>query len=197
MKYWPCCFLFLSFSVHLAYAQKVNLEKWVKHTVDSLRKDHIDSIEYYHAYCGECEILKTPGKISGHTCDVGNGWVQIANIVLYKQKDSYFSLTFDCGYPPVKKELKKVNSIEYFLSIVPVLNERDKTLKEMYKHFIFPGPSFVDGGYEEAIVYVKGHQQKVAMQENEKTSTAWRTHFWIDKQTKLLEMLESETSLKY
>ena len=197
MKYWPFCFLPVLLSVNLSYGQKVSLEKWVQRNVDSLRKKHVDSTEYYHAYCGECSLISKKGDTLTHSCDVGNAWGQITNTLIYKENGKYYSLVFDWGYPPIKNELKSVKSIEYFLAIMPVLNDRDKKLKEMYKHFIFPGPSFVDGGYEEAIIYVKGHQQKVAMQENEKTSTAWRTHFWIDKQTKLLTLLESETSLKY
>jgi len=196
-------FLLVMLSINYANAQKVDLEKWVSHNVDSLQKIRVDTIEYYHAYCGECIILRKPpilgqptDTLPTHQCDVGNGWEQRVNDIIYKQKGKYYSLTFNCSYPPIKKELKSANSLKYFLSIVPVLNKRDKHEAAMRKKRKFNPPIIVDGGYEEAFLYCSHIKQHVFMQDDQKTDKGWRFYFWIDKQTKLLALLESETSSK-
>jgi hypothetical protein len=183
--------------MNYTYAQKVSIKNWVSHTIDSLKKNQIDTIEYYHAYCGECEILRKPtDTLPTHQCDVGNGWEQRVNDIIYKQKGKYYSLTFNCSYPPIKKELKSANSLTYFLSIVPVLVKRDRYGEAMKKRRKFNPPIMVDGGYEDAFLYCGNIKQHVFMQEDQKTDKAWKAYFWIDKQTELLKLLESETSAK-
>jgi hypothetical protein len=186
-----------------AHAQKVNLQKWVTHTVDSLHKNHVDTIEYYRAYCNECIISRKPPELGQptdtlptHQCDIENGGTETVIDIIYKQKNKYYSLTFNCGYPPIRKELKSVKSLDYFLSIVPILAKRDRYGDAMQKKNKFNPPITVDGGYEEAFFYCGHVKQAVFMQDNQKTSTAWRAYFWIDKQTKLLALLEAETALK-
>jgi hypothetical protein len=203
MKIWFLNFLLIVLSMNYTYAQKVSLKKWVSHNVDSLQKIRVDTIEYYHAYCGECVILRKPPMLGQptdtlptHQCDVGNGWEQRVNDIIYKQKGKYYSLTFNCIYPAIKKELKSANSLTYFLSIVPVLVKRDKYGQAIQKKHKFNPPVMVDGGYEDAFLYCGNIKQHVFMQEDQKTDKAWRTYIWIDKQTKLLELLESETSSK-
>jgi len=203
MKFWALTLLLIIPGVKHSYAQKVSLKDWVSHTVDSLNRKHVDTIEYYHAYCGECEILRKPPMLGGpadtlptHRCDVGNGWVQMVNDVIYKQKGRYYSLTFNCSYPPIKKELQNVKSLDYFLSIVPVLVKRDKYGDAMQKKRHFNPPITVDGGYEEAFLYCGHVRKSIFMQDGQKTDKGWRTYFWIDKQTKMLAMLESEIGSK-
>ncbi|HEY8780859.1 MAG TPA: hypothetical protein VIM16_04525 [Mucilaginibacter sp.] len=197
MKTWFLTVFLIVLNINYNYAQKVSLKKWASHTIDSLQKNQVDTIEYYHAYCGECEILRKPtDTLLTHQCEVENSWTQIVNEIIYKQKDKYYSLTFNCGYPPIKKELKSANSLKYFLSIVPVLNKRDKHEAAMRKKRKFNPPIIVDGGYEEAFLYCSHIKQHVFMQDDQKTDKGWRFYFWIDKQTQLLALLESETSSK-
>jgi len=197
MKFWSLTLLLIAFGITDNYAQKINLETWTSHIVDSLQKNHIDTIVYYHAYCGECFIARKPtDTVQPRSCDVGTAWVQIANDIFYKQKGKYFSLTFNCSYPPIKKELKNVKSLDYFLSIVPVLVRRDRYSKEMFKKRKFNPPIVVDGGHEEALLYCGHIKKSVFMQEDQKTDKGWRQYFWIDKQTKLLALLESDISPK-
>jgi hypothetical protein len=175
-------------------AQTVDVNKWATHIVDSLQKNKVDTIEYYHAYCGECEILRKPtDTLPTHQCDVGD-WTEILNDIIYKQGGKSYSLTFNCGYPPIKKELKSVKSLDYFLSIVPILNRRDKYGASMQKKRKFNPMVVVDGGYEKALFYCGKVRQSIFMQEDQKTNKGWRAYFWIDKQIKLLALLEAETA---
>ena len=204
MKYWFLLnLLLLILSINYAYSQKVSLDKWVSHTIDSLQKRNIDTIEYYRAYCNECIVSRKPpllgqptDTLPTHQCDIENGGTERVIDILYKQNNKYYSLTFNCGYPPIKKELKNVKSLDYFLSIVPVLTKRDRYGKAMQKKRKFNPPVMVDGGYEDAFLYCGNIKQHVFMQDDQKTDKGWRTYFWIDKQTKLLELLESETFTK-
>jgi hypothetical protein len=101
--------LLLSFLTTGSFSQKVSIQKWVNHAVDSLKKNHVDTIEYYHQYCGECIILKPPVNVnnpqekSASYCE-DNGWVQVENVIIYQQNGRHYSLTFDCANPPIKKE---------------------------------------------------------------------------------------------
>jgi hypothetical protein len=190
--------LFIILNIGFAYAQKINLEKWVSHQVDSLRHEKVDTIEYFHAYCGECAIVEKPPMLGApsHNCDVGNGWTQLKTIIIYQQNNHYYSLKFNCGYPPIKDELQNIKSIKYFLSIVPDLIKRDKYENALYKKHKLNPPVTVDGGYEEAVLYIPQVKSSVYMQENQKTDKAWRSFFWIGKQTQLLKLLEDETADK-
>jgi hypothetical protein len=200
MKRWLIILLFIISSVTCVDAQKINLEKWVSHTVDSLRNKRVDTIEYYHAWCCECEVTRRPPNFTdtskGHECDVvgSTGCEQISTLLIYKQNHTYYSLPFNCGYPPIKKDLKNIKSLDYFISLIPVLSKRDSYNKEMRRKHKFNPPMVVDGGYEEAILYISGRKRSVYMQDDQKTTKVWRTYFWIDKQTKLLALLESETT---
>lgn len=198
MKSWLIILLIISSAISVE-AQKINPEKWVSHTVDSLRHKKIDTIEYYHTYCGGCSVSRNPNDtLRRHSCEVGTGWSQINSTIIYKQDNNYYSLTFNCGYPPIKKQLLNCESLSYFSSIVPVLDDRDKAYKALRKQrgvFFLP-PMVTDGKYVEANIYLPTMRQDVFMQERQKTDTAWRSFFWIDKQTKLLSLLEYETSPK-
>lgn len=166
------------------------MDQWVFNIVDSLRQNKVDTIEYYHAYCGECMVEK-PNTSS---CYVNTGWTQIQNTIIYKQEGVYYSLTFNCSYPPIKQQLQGVKSLDYFLSITSLLDKRDKYQAVLRKNKKFNPPVIVDGGYEEAVLYYNGSTKSVYMQENQKNDKVWRSLFWIDKQTKLLKLMESETS---
>ena len=193
MKFWLLLFLPIILNIHFAVAQKISLEKWALHNVDSLHKNHVDTIEYYHAYCGECFISGKPtDTLPRHQCELENSWVEIENIIIYKQKSKYYSLTFDCNYPPIKKELKGCKSIDYFLSVIPVLNKRDKTITEMYRHNKFLGPIVSDGGYEEVFLYCRSIKQHVDIQDYQKTDKTWKSYFWIDKEIKLLTLVGAD-----
>lgn len=193
-------FVLILLCLNIVYAQKINLEKWVSKTVDSLKKEKIDTIEYYHSYCGECWIIEKPvdknTKTNKTYCDVGSGWVQIENIIIYKQKNKYYTLSFNCNYPPIKKELASVKSLDYFISIIPILYKGDKTLKHLYQKNKFNPPIAVDGGYEEAYIYWNKKKQSVFLQEDQKTSKVWNKFFWIPKQVQLLKFIKSDIALK-
>ncbi|MBB3055014.1 hypothetical protein [Mucilaginibacter gotjawali] len=140
--------------------------------------------------------MKPTDTVPTHQCDVGTGWVQRVNAIIYKQNNKYYSSTFNCGYPPIKKKLTNVKSLDYFLSIIPILNKRDQYGAAMRKRHKFNPLISVDGGYEEAFLYCGRIRKSVFMKEDQKTDKEWRRYFWIDKQTKLLAMLESETASK-
>lgn len=121
-----------------SFAQKISLEKWVERNVDSLNNIGIDTIIYYHDYCGECIVLEKPVNINDttarkHHCEIDNSWTQLANLIIYKQKGANYTLSFDCSYPPLKSTLKTCTSIPYFLTIVPDLNRRDTLQKAVQK----------------------------------------------------------------
>jgi hypothetical protein len=195
MKFWLLNFLLIVLGINHIYGQKVSIKNWVTHTIDSLQKSNIDTIEYYHAYCGECLIEQPPGK-SVDYCETDDSWTQVENIIIYQQKGSYYSLAFNCNYPSIKKQLSTVNSLSYFISIVPVLGKRDRYGKALQKKHKFNPPIISDGGYEEAFLYCNKIKQNAFMQEDQKTDKVWRSYFWIDKETKLFELLESDVSSK-
>jgi len=197
MKRWLIILAFLFLRLTPVDAQKINLEKWVSHTVDSLRKHRVDTIEYYHEYCGGCEIIRKPtDTIPLHQCETEYSWVQAKNDIIYGQNGKYYLLMFNCGYPPIKREVQIVKSLEYFVSIIPDLDERDKYWAEKRKEHKFAPPITIDGVYEEAILYIGHFKQRVFMQGDQKKDKNWLSFFWMDKQIKLLELLESEISSK-
>ena len=181
-----------------SFAQKINLEKWVKINIDSLHKIGVDTAIYYHDYCGNCMILAKPFKDTVHTrvkrhqCEIENSWTEIDNVIIYQQNGLFFSLTFDCSYPPIKKALSACNSIRYATSLIPILNRRDSYLSSSVKKGKFLLPIVADGGYEAAEIYLKNIHQHIYMQENQKTDKQWRAQFWIDKQTQLLLLLRAD-----
>lgn len=179
-----------------SFAQKNNLEKWVKINVDSLYNIGVDTVIYYHYYCGECMVLKpintTDSTAKSHQCEIDNSWVQIINVIIYQQNGAFFALSFNCSYPPIKSPLKTCSSIPYFISIIPDLDRRDKVQKAMFKKHKFNPPIVVDGGYEEASIYLRKKTQSIDLQEDQKTDTAWRSFFWIDKEAHLLKFIASD-----
>ncbi|WP_295672918.1 hypothetical protein [uncultured Mucilaginibacter sp.] len=206
MKFWLLSFFLTVLGINYTYAQEVNLKEWVSHKIDSLQNSHIDTIEYYHQYCAGCFIRKTSTTKKHNICEA-DGYTQIENIIIYQQRGKFYSLAFNCNYPLVERRLSEIKSFAYFLSIVPILNKRDSIItatENAYKNrsivmndtnkFLFGGGD--DGIFEEAYLVVKELKQSVKMELDQKTDKVWRSYFWIDKQTKLLTMLESETASK-
>jgi hypothetical protein len=178
--------------INYVSAQKVNLKRWVKHTVDSLQKDHVDTILYYHEYCSECDV-----KSKVHHCEIEDvGYEQIENIIIYQKNERFYSLTFDCNYPSIKNELISCKSIPYFISVVPVLNARDRAIKGIYKQHKFLPPIPSDGVYTGATIYCNKVTQGIYMSNEQKTDPdsykAWGQYFWFDKQVKLFELINAD-----
>jgi len=178
-----------------ASAQKINLEKWVTHVVDSLQKNKADTIEYYHEYCGECDITRAFGDtVKHHNCQIENSWVQIENTIIYKQNGEYFSLAFNCNYPPIRKKLSHIKSLEYFVSIVPALNHRDQTLTALRKHNKFAPLESVDGIYKQAFLYWEGIKQSVYLHDEPTSDQTQLSFLWISKEINLFKLIASELS---
>ena len=85
-----------------AIAQKINLAEWVKHQRDSLIRNGVDTIIYYHQYCGECSLIET--KDNKHCEAFDNDWVLIDSYFIYKKNGTAFSLRFNYCNPPLKKK---------------------------------------------------------------------------------------------
>jgi len=188
MKIRLIIFLVIFSFTNYSYAQKVSIRKWVSHNVDSLKKIRVDTIEYYHQYCGECYIRNPPGVHRNH-CETEDSWTQVVNIILYQQQGKYHSLTFNCLGPSIKQDINAANSLTYFISIIPTLNNRDRAIKALIKRRKFLAPIFVDGTYEEADIYLNNKKQHAYMQIDERTDKTWRSFFWIDKETKLFKLI--------
>jgi hypothetical protein len=194
MKIWLISLLLIISGADYTLAQKVSVEKWVKHNVDSLHKIHVDTIEYYNQYCGEC-VVRKPGT-EKYNCQTENGYTLAESFIMYQQHGKYYSLEFNCNYPLIKKELNGLNSLSYFVLIIPILNRRDKLQDELFKRHKFLPPVISDGIHEKADIYLNKLRQTIAMHTDEKTNKAWQSYFWIKKQTKLFELLEADVSPK-
>jgi hypothetical protein len=142
----------------LCHAQK-SVEQVSREKVDSLRKLHIDTLIWYHSYCGECFFKKTDAKVKYYTCQVQSGYDLSYNAIIYKQHGSYFLLNFDCSSPVIKSLLDTCNAADYFISIIPQLDERDKIIEQMKKNNEFSGPFQIDGFFSEADIYFNGKSQ--------------------------------------
>jgi hypothetical protein len=175
-----------------AIAQKINLEKWVKHQRDSLIRNGIDTIIYYHHYCGECSLLEN--KDNKHREALDNGWTLIESYFIFKKNGDFFSLTFNYCSPPIISKLDFCKSIPYFLSIIPVLHKRDWVYAQMRKQAKFFPPIPTDGSYEEATIYFRKHSSKVSLSDYQKKEgyKYWKKYFWIDKELKIVSLIEED-----
>jgi hypothetical protein len=182
------CVLNLFFQGNL-YAQKINLAEWVKHQRDSLINKGIDTIIYFHQYCGECSVIE---KKEDKSCEViDNSWTFIDSYFIYKKAGTTYSLKFNYCNAPIIKKLDSCKSIAYFLSIRNLLQKRDREYSEMRKNAKFFPPIRTDGGYEEAILYCKKLKTKVSISEYQKGDgyKYWKKYFWTDNEIKLTNLI--------
>jgi hypothetical protein len=189
-------FLLLILFAFNTYAQKKGIEKLSKHKIDSLRNKHIDTILWYHSYCGECFIKKNDNPIKYANCTVQSGYDLTYNAIIYKQKDKYFILNFDCNNLLIKRQLDSCKSIPYFISIMSILNSRDKTIKEIYRKGGFLGPLQSDGGFEDADIYYHNIKQHITMTSTEATDEVYKQYFWIGKEIKLFRLISGDIVIK-
>lgn len=191
MKNLRIVFLFvLSFLFQTnTHAQKINLEKWVKNKKDSLIKNGIDTIIYFHQYCGECSVKS---RIENKDCEViDNSWTLIDSYLIYREAGIAYSLRFNYCNAPIITKLKSNKSIAYFLSIHKLLQKRDLVYTEMQRKAEFFPPIPTDGGYEEATLYYKKQIIKVSLSEYQKRDgyKYWKQYFWIDNEIKLTDLI--------
>src|ERR1700748_298606 len=180
--------LFLSLLCYChSYAQKNGIEKLSESKVDSLKAEHVDNILWYHSYCGDCFYAKTDSLIQYGRCLVENGYSLSYNVIIYQQKGKYFTLNFDCKSIVIKRQLDTCRSLLYFVSIIPTLNARDKTLRSKLKKGELPDPMPLDGGsFAEAHIYYHNAKQHVRLPET--TDTSNKKYFWMNKEIKLVEL---------
>jgi hypothetical protein len=174
-------------------AQKINLEKWVKHQRDSLIRNGIDTIIYYHHYCGECSV-KVKGDDKPNCEVIDNSWTLIESFLIYKQNGNAFAIKFNYCKPPIKTKLISCKSTPYFLSIIPILHKRDKVYAQMRKQVKFFPPIPTDGSYEEATLYCHKSRSNVSLSEYQKNEgyKYWKSYFWIDEEIKLITLIEQD-----
>jgi len=195
MKYLILSFLLFAVAPVAIKAQQIDVNEWGAHIADSLQNLNIDTIEYYHEFCGECEVVSKPPSDPPHShlCQIKGSWMEITNVIIYKQNGRLYSLAFDCNYPPIKKSLNKVESLDYFVSIIPILNKRDKVLRENQKKHLFPEPVIVDGDYQQATLYLHGKKKTVYLHEDYMKKVK---PFWLDFELTLVRKIERDTSPK-
>ncbi len=75
----------LCFTISVCHAQQKGIEKLSNHYIDSLKCTHIDTILWYHSYCGECFFRKTDAPIKYYNCQVQSGYDLSYNVIIYKQ----------------------------------------------------------------------------------------------------------------
>lgn len=80
---------------------KVNLNDWVKREKDSLNKVGVDTIIFYHQYCGECAVIED--KPNEHCEVIDNSWTFIKGLFLYKQNGHAYSIKFNYCNAPIKQ----------------------------------------------------------------------------------------------
>jgi len=175
-------------NVQVCYGQK-DIEKLSRDKIDSLNHIKVNTILYYRSFCGECEILG-----HGRFCKADFGYTLISNIIIYRQNGNFYSLDFDCYDQPIKKQIDNCKSIPYSLSIISILNSRDKTLKVFYKKGKFLGPVQVDGTFETVNIYFNKQHQTLSMSNSEKTDLykIYKKYYWIDSQIKLLNLISAD-----
>lgn len=179
-----------------ARAQKtLMLRDWVKHQKDSLNKNGVDTIIYYHNFCGECSVVKQ--KANFYNCEVyDNGWELVESRFIYKQNGNIFSLKFNYCNLPIITQIKDSRSIPYFLSIIPMLKQRDKvdTQRKKLHKFFPPIPTPTDGFYEDTKLYL--HKSEIAVSlsgyQKEEGYKYYKSFFWIDKEIKLMQLIEQD-----
>jgi hypothetical protein len=192
VRFYSALLLSILLASHI-YAQKISIEKLSKQKIDSLRSKHVDTMLWYHSYCGECEVFNKEIKYAN--CNVFSGYTLTYNSILYKQMSKYFILNFDCNNLVMKRQLDTCKSIPYFISIIPILNARDKTLKVMHKNGEF-FPWQVDGGFEDADIYINKTTQHISMSDMEETNKVFKKYIWIGKQIKLLKLVSGDIAVK-
>ena len=197
MKFYCIFLLSILFSWH-TYAQKTGIEKLSKSKIDSLRSERVDTILWYHSYCGDCWFKKTDAPIKYYNCPVESGYDLACNVIIYRQKGEYFILNFDCTNFVMKRRLDTSKSIPYFVSIISTLNARDKAIKELDKKNdkYLLGAMQMDGFFNEADIYCNKISQHVRMTDTETTDKYYKKYFWIDKQIKLFELISSDIAVK-
>ena len=162
----------------------------------SLKNINIDSILWYHSYCGECDVLrKEPVPIEYSDCSILTGYTLTYNAIIYKQYGKYFILNFDCKNLVIKRELNNCKSVQYFISIIPILNERSKAIKAMHRKGIYL-PYQVDGGFEDADIYFNKVKKHVSMSDTEETNKDFKKYFWISKQITLFKLISEDIAEK-
>jgi len=184
--------LFAGFCHQQVKAQKIDLNAWAKKQKDSLIRNGIDTIMYYHQYCGECTVKeKTGNKI----CDVSdNDWTLINSYYIFKKKGAYYSLKFNYCNPPIITKLVPCKSISYFLSILMALHNRDLTYTQMHKKAKFFPPIPSDGSYEDATLYINKKIHNASLSEYQKKDgyKYWKKYPWIDKEIALMKLVEQD-----
>jgi hypothetical protein len=157
----------------------------------------VDTLEWYYSYCGEC-IIKRPDT-NNHTikfraCQTESGYELIDNAIIYKQNGKYFMLNFDCMNIALKKQLIDCKSLAYFISIIPVLYERDKQIKSMEKKGRFPYPMQADGGFQDAYIYLNNSVHHVYIQDevDQDRKTKQTGNYWLSKEFKLADLISAD-----
>ncbi|MEO6851607.1 MAG: hypothetical protein ABI203_10065 [Mucilaginibacter sp.] len=189
--------LVLLFSFSVSYSQK-GIEKLSKEKIDSLKNIQIDTIIWYHSYCGECFFKKTDAPIKYYTCQVESGYDLSYNAIIYQQVGKYFILNFDCNNLVIKRQLDTCKSMSYFISIISVLNARDKAIEQMRKKGQFSGPSQTDGGFEDVEISLNKNFQHVHIQDeiDYNTSKMAQQNFWNIKEIKLIRLISNDIKEK-
>lgn len=175
-----------------AWAQKINLEAWAKRQKDSLTRNGVDTLMYYHHYCGECAVIE---QKEHKNCEVlDNDWTFIDSYYIFKKNGAFYSLKFNYCNSPVITKLASSKSIPYFLSIKAVLHNRDLTYAQMRKQAKFFPPIPTDGSYEEATLYIRKQTSKSSISEYQKKDgyKYWKKYPWIDKEIALMKLVEQD-----
>ena len=195
MKHLILSFLLFIIAPFAIKAQQIDVNEWATHIADSLQNINIDTIEYYHEFCGECEVRSKPPSDTAHShsCQIKGSWMEFANVIIYNQNGKLYSLTFDCSYPPIKNSLSKGESLNYFISIIPILNKRDKVLREKQKKHLFPEPIIVDGDYEQATLYLHRKRKTVYLHDDDIKKVK---PFWLKYELILVRKIELDISPK-
>jgi hypothetical protein len=180
-----------------AYSQKLSIEKLSKDKIDSLRNEHVDTIMWYHSYCGECLIVNRPDTpIIYSNCTLQLGYKLNNNLIFYKQKGKYFVINFDCNNITIKRQINVCKALPYFISIIPALDSRDKAIKDMYKKGGSYSPWQMDGGLENMDIYFNKKSQHISMSSKEETDKLYKKYAWIDKQIMLLNLISADIRIK-
>ena len=196
MRFYTLLLLFILLHGY-AFSQKLSIEKLSKDKIDSLKNEHVDTIMWYHSYCGECAIVKrldTPLIYSNCTLQIG--YKLNTNLIFYKQNGKYFIINFDCNNLTVKRQITICKSLPYFISIIPVLDARDKTIKQIYQKGDYYSPWQVEGGLENMDIYFNKKSQHITMSAKEETDKLYKKYTWIGKQIILLNLLSDDIHVK-
>lgn len=184
--------LLLVFSHQQAVAQKVDLKSWAKRQKDSLMRNGVDTILFYHHYCSECAVTE---QKANKNCEVtDDDWTLIDCYFIFRKKGVFYSIKFNYCNPPVITRLHSCKSIPYFLSISRVLHNRDLTYAQMRKQGKFFPPVPTDGSYEEVTLYIRKRINQASLSEYQKREgyKYWKKYPWIDKEIALFKMVTQD-----